>query len=197
MVNFSFLHPCINNHPNRVSNYRQNFSELKIDEFDFTNGFKCSDVHKFEKLDTLSIKLFELNFYQDQNKWKQKLILIEASKNDSNRVVDSIIHKNHYALIKKLNVIVRDHQESFTCRRCFNSYTSENTIMLHKLKCREDGICSFRTSNESHLYWQKHFHKNPLYFRRYADFETDYETDNSSVGKKTTEIYKENPILNG
>ena len=41
------LHPCNNNHPNRVSYYRQYFNELNIGRFDFTNGFKCSDVHRF------------------------------------------------------------------------------------------------------------------------------------------------------
>ena len=64
------LHPCENDHPNRVSNYKQYFDELNIEGFDFTNGFKCSDVHKFEKLNNLSFNLFELNFYQDKNKWK-------------------------------------------------------------------------------------------------------------------------------
>ena len=45
----AYLHPCNNNHPNRVSSYRQYLNELNIEGFDFTNGFKCSDVHKFEK----------------------------------------------------------------------------------------------------------------------------------------------------
>ena len=43
----------------------------------------------------------------------------------------------------------------------------------------------------------KSFHKNPLYFRIYADFEADNEKDKSIVGHKTTNIYKQNPILNG
>ena len=33
-----------------------------IEGFDFTDGFRCTDVHKFEKLNTLSFKTFELNF---------------------------------------------------------------------------------------------------------------------------------------
>ena len=33
---------------------------------------------------------------------------------------------------------------------------------------------------------KKHFHKNPLYFRIYADFEADNEKDNSSIGNKTS-----------
>ena len=44
---------------------------------------------------------------------------------------------------------------------------------------------------------KKHFHKNPLYFRIYADFEADNEKDKSSIGNKTTNNYKQNPVLNG
>ena len=68
----AYLHPCNNNHPNRVSRYRQNFIELNIQGFDFTNGFRCSDVHRFNELNNLSVNIFELNSYQDQNQWKHK-----------------------------------------------------------------------------------------------------------------------------
>ena len=68
------LHPCDNDHPNRVSNYKQYFDELNIEGFDFTDGFRCSDVHRFEKLNNLSINIFGLNFYQDKNKWKHNLL---------------------------------------------------------------------------------------------------------------------------
>ena len=44
---------------------------------------------------------------------------------------------------------------------------------------------------------KKSFHKNPLYFRIYADFESDNEKDNSSIGNKATNIYKQNRILIG
>ena len=58
-------------------------------------------------------------------------------------------------------------------------------------------ITTIRTSPESHLHWKGHFHKNPIYFRTYADFEADNEKDISSVGNKTTNFYKQNPVLNG
>ena len=77
----AILHPCNNNHPNRVSNYKQFFDELNINGFDFSKGFKCSVIHKFDKMNNLSIDTFELNFYQDQSKWRHELIPIEASKN--------------------------------------------------------------------------------------------------------------------
>ena len=91
----AYLHPCKINHPNRVSNYKQYFNELNIQSFHFTNGFKCSDIHKFIELNNLSVNIFELIFYQDQNQWKHKLIPIEVSKNDSDRVIDLAIYKNH------------------------------------------------------------------------------------------------------
>ena len=158
---------------------------------------KDSNVHRFNELNTLSINIFELNFHQDQNKWKHKLIPIEISKNNSNRVIDLAIYKNHYVPIKNLDVFLGDHNKKFICRRCLSSYTSENMLMKHKEKCGDDNITTIRTSNESHLHWKKHFHKNPLYFRIYADFEADNEEDNSIVGDKTTNIYKQNPVLNG
>ena len=193
----AYLHPCSNNHPNRVSIYKQYFNELNIQDFDFTNGFKCSDVHIFNEVNNLSVILFELNFYQDQTQWKHKLIPIEISKNESDRVIDLAIYKNHYVLIKKLDVFLGDHIKKNICRRCLSSYTSENMLMKHKQKCGIDNITTIKTSNESHLHWKKHFHKNPLYFRIYADFEADNEKDNSSIGNKTTNIYKQNPVLNG
>ena len=53
----------------------------------------------------------ELNFYHDQIKWRHILIPIEVSKNDSDRVIDLMLYKNHYALIKKLNVFLGEHDK--------------------------------------------------------------------------------------
>ena len=156
------VHPCNINHPNRVSIYKEYFNELNIQGFDFTNGFKCSDVHKFNDLNKLSVIIFELTFYQDQNKWKHKLVPIEINKNDSDRVIDLAIYKNHIALIKKLDVFLGDHNKKFICRRCLCPYTSENMLMLLKPKCENNDITTIKTSKESHIFWKIHFHKNPL-----------------------------------
>ena len=61
-------------------------------------------------------------------------------------------------------------------------------LIKHKPKCENNDITSIKTSNESHLHWTKHHHKNPLYFRIYADFEADNEKDNFVVGNKTNNI---------
>ena len=69
---------------------------------------------------------------------------------------------------------------------------------IHKPKCEKNSISTIRTSPESHLHWKKkQFYKNPFYFRKYADFEADNENDNSSIGNKTTKVYKQIPVLNG
>ena len=191
------LHPSENDHPNRVSNYNRCFNELNIDAFDFKNGYKCSDMQTFEKLNNLSIDIYELNLYQDGDKWKHNLLPIEISKNNSERFTDLLIYKNHYPLFKKLYVLLGNHNKSFVCRRCLKSYRNENASINHEEKCGEENISAIRTSSKSHLFWEKHFHKNPLYFRIIADFEADNEIDGSNIGKKTTIIYKQNPVLNG
>ena len=151
------LHPCENDYPNRISNYKQYFNELNFQCFDFTNGFKCSDVHKFNDLNNLSVNIFESNFYQDKNKWKHSLIPIEISKNESDSVVDLIIYKNHYVLNRKINVFLGDHHKNFICRRYLSSYTSENMLMLHEPKCEKNDITTIRTSPDSYLHCKKMF----------------------------------------
>ena len=74
------LQPWKYSNPNSVSNYKQYLDEFNIDAFNFTNGFKFSDVQKFGKLNNLSIYIFELCFYQDKKKWKHKLTHIEIFK---------------------------------------------------------------------------------------------------------------------
>ena len=126
------LHPCDINQNNRVSNYRQYFNELNIEGYDFSNGFKCSGVHWLNDLNKLPVNVFESNFYQDQNKWRHKLISTEVSKNNSDIVIDLATSKNHYILRKKVDVFLGDHNTKFISRGCSNSYTSENMLKLHK-----------------------------------------------------------------
>ena len=44
------LHPCSNCHPERSSSYVEYFNEMNVVEFGFTNGFKTSDVKRFNTL---------------------------------------------------------------------------------------------------------------------------------------------------
>ena len=82
----AYLYPCDNSHPSGVKNYLQYFNELNIDGFDFTNSFKCSGVHKFNELNNLSVIVFELNFYQDGDKWKYNLTLSKLAKTNQTQI---------------------------------------------------------------------------------------------------------------
>ena len=104
------------------------------------------------------MNIFELNFYRDQEKWKHNLLPFEISKNESDRVVDLLLYKNQYALIKKLNMFLGDHNKSLICRRCINSYTCENALTNRKEKCGDVNTCTIRASSDSHVRWKKHFH---------------------------------------
>ena len=126
------------------------------------------------------------------------MIPLEISENkNADYEIDLLIYKNHYALIKKLHVFLGKSNCKYVCRRCLSSYSNENVLNKHKFKCQQQEITSIRTSNESHIYWKKYFHKIPLYFRIYADFECNNEIDNSNMGNKTTNIYKQNAVCNG
>ena len=63
----AYLQPFNNSHPTRLKNFIQFFIELNIEGFNFSNGFRCSDVPKFEETNSLFINIFEINFYQDQD----------------------------------------------------------------------------------------------------------------------------------
>ena len=142
-------------------------------------------------MNNLSINIYELNF--DQN--KQKKIPIEISKNESDKVTDLLIYKNHYVFIKKLNVFIGKHDCKYICRKCLNSYTTHNMLIKHKNLCGENQ--KLKTSPDSHIYWKKYFQKNKLYFRIYADFEADNKKENTNIGDKTTNFYKQEPVCNG
>ena len=49
----------------------------------------------------------------------------------------------------------------------------------------------------NHISIGKNFFKKSIIFWIYAGFEADNEKDNSSIGIKTINIYKQNPVLNG
>ena len=98
-------------------------------------------------------------------------------------------------LLKKLNVFIGKHDCKYVCRKCLNSYTTQNTLIKHKNLCGENQ--KLKTSPNSHIYWKKYFQKNKLYFRLYADFEADNKKENTDIGDKTTKIYKQEPVCNG
>ena len=145
----------------------------------------------------MSIHIFELNFYQDQKKRRNKLIPFEISKNQLNRAIDFLVYKYYYVLIKQIHIVLGKFNCSFVCRQCLSSYTSQNVLNEDNERCEQRFLFSFIYSSEVHFYWKKRFHKNPLFCRIYADFDADNEIDISNIGNKTTNFHKQSPVCNG
>ena len=70
-------------------------------------------------------------------------------------------------------------------------------IKNHNENCGDHDISTIGTSNETHLDWRNLFQKSLFYFRFISDSEADIQIDNSSIGIKTTNISKQNPVCNG
>ena len=71
-------------------------------------------------------------------------------------------------------------------------------LLTHKRNCENIDITTIRTSSESHLPWKNSFHKLPSDFKINDDFEADDEIKYSrAICNKTTNIYTQNPVLNG
>ena len=105
------IHP-VNKDPQRVSKYIPYKNELKITDIDFTNGMKISDIDKFENLNNqLAINVFEYTTDEDND---YKLVPLYISKNIENRrIIDLILYKNHYILLKKLHVFIGKHDNIY------------------------------------------------------------------------------------
>ena len=69
--------------------------------------------------------------------------------------------------------------------------------MILEPNCENYEITTIGTSSEYHLQWKNLFHKNPLYFRIFGDFEFDNEIHFSSFGNKTTNFYEKTPVCIG
>ena len=78
-----------------------------------------------------------------------------------------------------------------------NAYTSEIVKIKHKQQCEQQEKTIIRNSIEPLINWRKHFQKNPLYHQVFADFGTNNDIDNSSLGNKTTDVQKQSPVCNG
>ena len=119
------LYPCKNSLPNRVSNFKQTEKELKVDGYDFIYGYKCSDVHNYDKLNKLSKNIFEKSFYRDQNDWQHKSIFIDFSEKNSDKVIDLVIYKIYYVPIKQIHAFSVRHDFKYIRKRSLSCYSSQ------------------------------------------------------------------------
>ena len=139
---------------------------------------------------------------------------------------DLVLYKNHYIHITKLHTFIGNRGCNFICPHCKTSFTTAAILKEHKVRCEENGPAVFRISKDRFLKWKIYFHKIPLYFRVYADFECNIENidsynhdveneeqtcsqnvepsrtsnedrSSSRLANKSVIVYKLNPTCNG
>ena len=191
------IHP-VNKDPQRVSKYITYKNELNIADIDFSNGMRITDIDKFERLNNqLSINVFEYSEDEDND---YKLVPLYISKNIENRrIIDLILYKNHYILLKKLHVFIGKHDNIYVCRNCLCSYSVQSELITHKKLCGNKNKSVYIPSKETHVKWNKYYQKMPIYSIIIADFEARNEPiinqDNDTA--KTIDVCKQIPTCNG
>ena len=191
------IHP-VDSNPQRVSKYEPYRDELNINDIDFTNGMRIKDIDKFEVLNpTLSINVFEYSTEEDND---YKLVPLYFSKNIENRrIIDLILYKNHYILLKKLHVFIGKHDNCYVCRNCLSSYSVQSELITHKILCGNKNKSVYIPSKESHVKWNKYYQKMPIYSIIIADFEARNEPiiNQDNVVSKTIDVCQQIPTCNG
>ena len=156
------------------------------------------DIPKFENLNNqLSINVFEYSKEEDND---YKLIPLYISNNIENRrIIDLILYKNHYILLKKLHVFIGKHDSSYICRNCLCSYTVQSELTTHKRLCGTKNKSVYIPAKESHVMWNKYYQKMPIYSNIIADFEARNKPiiNQDNDISKTIDICEQIPVCNG
>ena len=185
-------------HPYRVSKYIPYQNELNITNIDFINGMRITDIDKFEKLNNqLAINVFEYTTEEDND---YKLAPLYISKHIENRrIIDLILYKNHYILLKKLYVFIGKHDNSYVCRNCLSSYSIQSELITHKSLRGNKDKSVYIPSKETHVKWNKYYQKKPIYSIIIADFEARNEPiiNQDGVISKTIDVCNQIPSCNG
>ena len=164
------IHP-VNKDPQRVSKYIAYKNELNINDIDFTNGMRITDIDKFENLNNqLAINVFQYSTEDNDH----KLVPLYISKNNENRrIIDLIFYKNHYILLKKLHVFIGKHDNHYVCRNCLNSYSIQTELTTHKILCGNKAKSVYIPFKETHVKWNKYYQKMPIFSMIIADLKLE------------------------
>ena len=124
------IHP-FDKDPQRVSKYTPYREELNINNIDFTNGMRIVDIPSFETFNfTLAINVFEYSTEEDND--YNLVPLYISNHNQNRRIIDLILYKNLYILLKKLHVFSGKHDNCYICRNCLNNCSIQSELTIHK-----------------------------------------------------------------
>ncbi|XP_044764456.1 uncharacterized protein LOC123321018 [Coccinella septempunctata] len=194
------LHPREKN-CDRVKSYPYFKNVLSCQDIKFPMSIR--DIHKFEKLNNLSVNIFSLQL--NKNKFEVvptristqinfdrhfNLLLIQDKYVPENSEIDYDDHddtpiKYHYVLIKNLSRLVssklsKNTKKKYICDLCLNYFLTENNLNEHKKYCMKHDPSLIKFPIDSHIEFKNYVYKQKVPYIIYADFESYLKKHNSS-----------------
>jgi hypothetical protein len=142
--NKCFLYCLVTNHfgvdlnmnPNRHSSYLDKLDVINMGNVTFP--VKISDIHQIEKLNILSISVFEWNL-------EENCVIPLKHGSGIGETVDLLYiqdeNTSHYLLIQDFNAFMRHrtkyHHSMFYCRKCLTGFVEENNLTNHFNSCKQ------------------------------------------------------------
>ena len=125
----------VDNHRERVSNYKKHFHELNQGNIQFP--MKIKDMPTFQRLNNLKINVFELSAND------KTLSLKYVDKNFYDEQIDLLLYENQYCLITNIYNFCRNNEHyNHFCRRCLKTYGDQTKLQEHILRCIEQKVCN-------------------------------------------------------
>ena len=159
---------------------------------------KNIDIPKFENLNNqLAINVFGYST-EEENDYKLAPLYI-SKHNEKRRIIDLILYKNHYLLLKKLHVFIGKYDNSYVCHNCLSSYSIQSELITHERLCANKDKSVYIPAKESHVKWNRYYQEMPIYSMIIADFEARNEPINNqdNVISKTLDVCKQILCCNG
>ena len=156
-------------------NKSRTFDKLNLEGLEFP--MKVKDIPKFEKLNNLNVKVFELT--------KTVLTPIHINMNYDQPQTDLLLFENHYCLITKLHCLINKNSHmKWVCRRCLTAFSSEDSLNQHIDRCQKQQLTNITFIWKDHIKFEDYHMKVPVPIRVYADFECINQPQNDPKGDR-------------
>ena len=161
-------------HSDRHSRYVPFIKNFNFDCISYP--VKLKDIHKFEKVNAISVNVFGVE-YEGNTNGRVNIYPLYISTKVTSHECDLLLHEGHYSCIRNLNRLLSDqinplHGKLF-CRRCLTHHYSEEALSQHKLNCnRNEPARTVMPTDKNKIVQFKNverMQRSPLTL--YADFE--------------------------
>lgn len=125
----------VKENPQRISNYNDKISLLRIDDISFPMRIK--NIAKFEEMNSLSINVYGFE------KAPFPMYVSKFDLADSRKEIDLLFYNNHFYLIRSLSRLIgtcftKASYASFICRKCLCAFPTLQKLDVHRETCTSD-----------------------------------------------------------